>query len=156
MKYNIKKILTVIVLVGCLFLLTGCGTKKKIDVERFTKVAKDKGYEIVDVSEQYKAYPFIKSGTVSSSDKNWQVEFYVLEDEVAAKNMFNTNKSKFDKEKNGSKTYSEVNMKNYNTYTLKANGQYMYLSRVENTLIYCNVKSEYEKDAKELIKALGY
>ena len=156
MKSSIKKTLIGILLISCLFIITGCGNKKTTDVEKFTKLAKDKGYNIVDVSEQYSSYEYIKSGTVASSENNWQVEFYVLEDEAGAKNMFNINKSKFDKERHESKTYSEVSMKNYDIYTLKANDQYMYLSRIDNTLIYCNVKTKYEKAAKAFIKELGY
>ena len=30
------------------------------------------------------------------------------------------------------------------------------VARVDNTLIYCNVKADYEKEAKDLIKDLGY
>jgi hypothetical protein len=156
MNNNIKKILTGVVLISCLVLLTGCGTKKSINVEQFTKIAKEKEYEVVDISKQYESYGYIKSGTVALSNKKWQVEFYVLEDETGSKNMYNVNKNKFKQEQNGSKTYSEINMKNYDTYTLKANDQYMYISRVNNTLIYCNVQAKYEKDAKAFIKALGY
>ena len=156
MKNNIKKVLIGIILISSLFILTGCGNKKAIDVETFTKVAKDKGYEIVDVSEQYASYQYIKSGTVASSNKQWQVEFYVLEDVAGSKNMYNINKIKFEKEKHDSKTYSEVSMKNYDTYSLNTDKQYMYLSRIDNTLIYCNVQLKYEKDAKAFIKKLGY
>ena len=151
-----NKLLLGIILLSTIVLLTGCGNKKSIDVEGFTKIAKDKGYEVVDVSEQYSAYSYIKSGTVATSSNEWQVEFYVLEDEAGAKNMYNINKAKFENEKRSSKTYSEVNIKNYSTYTLKANNQYMYLSRVDDTLIYCNVKTKYEKEAQEFIKELGY
>lgn len=151
-----KKILTGFILICSLFLLTGCGTKKSIDVEQFTKIAKDKGYEVVDVTEQYASFGYIKSGTVATDNYNWQVEFYILEDEVGAKNMFESNKTKFKKEKGNSNTYSEVNLKNYSTYTLKTNNKYKYLSRVDSTLIYCDVDAKYEKEAKAFIKELGY
>lgn len=157
MKNNgFKKVILSLVLISCLFILTGCGKKKAIDVDKFTKVAKDKGFTIVDVTDQYSEFEYIKSGTVATKDYKWQVEFYVLEDEAGAKNMYNINLNKFKNEKHSSKTYSEVNMKNYSTYSLKSGGQYMYLSRVDNTLIYCNVKADYEKEAKDLIKDLGY
>ena len=156
MKNNIKKILLVLVIISSLFILTGCGNKKPTDVETFTKVAKEKKYDVVDVSKQYEKYEYVKSGTVATSNKEWQVELYILEDEAGAKNMYNINKNIFNEEKKDSKTYSEVNMKNYDTYTLKANKKYKYLSRIDNTLIYCNVESKYEKSAKEFIKELGY
>ena len=99
MNNSMKKILLIIVFISSLFIITGCGNKKTVDVEAFTKIAKDQGYKVVDVSKA----------------------FY-----------------------------------NYNKYTLKANGQYMYLSRIDNTLLYCNVQTKYEKAAKKLIKKLGY
>ena len=156
MKNDLKKVLLVLVIISCLFILTGCGKKKPTDVETFTKIAKDKGYDVVDVSKQYAQYEYVKSGTVVTSNNDWQIELYILEDEAGAKNMYNINKNIFEKEKHDSKTFSEVTMKNYATYTLKANKQYMYLSRVDNTLLYCNIESKYENKAKEFIKELGY
>jgi predicted small lipoprotein YifL len=156
MNNKLKKVFLGLILLSSLFILTGCGKKEPIDVEQFTKKAKDKGYDVVDVSKQYEKYEYIKSGTVASSNNKWQVELYILEDETGAKNMYNINKNKFNKEKHNSKTYSEVTMKNYSKYTLKANNKYMYLSRVDNTLIYCDVESKYEEEAKKFIKELNY
>ena len=156
MNNSMKKILLIIVFISSLFIITGCGNKKTVDVETFTKIAKDQGYKVVDVSEQYSSYSYIKSGTAAKASEKWHIEFYILEDKVGAINMYNVNKDKFNEQKSDSKTYSEKAFYNYNKYTLKANGQYMYLSRIDNTLLYCNVQTKYEKAAKKLIKKLGY
>ena len=49
-----------------------------------------------------------------------------------------------------------VSLKNFESYTLKTNGYYKYVARIDNTLIYANVKEKYENNAKEFIKKLGY
>ena len=49
-----------------------------------------------------------------------------------------------------------TNGKNYETYELISNGYYMYVSRIDNTLIYAYNKIEYEKEVKQIIKELKY
>ena len=47
-------------------------------------------------------------------------------------------------------------MVNYSTYRVSSNNEYMYVSRVENTLLYLHIPDTYKKEATTLIDKLGY
>ena len=53
-------------------------------------------------------------------------------------------------------TESSANIGNYSTYGLTSNGYYMYVSRVDNTLLYAKVSTTYKDAVKSIIKDLGY
>jgi len=151
-----KNIYLAIIGLLCSIILTGCGNKKLITTSEFISVSKNLNYLITDVTSQYAQYGYIKDGTIAQSTDGWQVEFYVLEDESYAINMFNTNRTTFESNKGNSSTESSASMGNYSSYTLTSNGYYMHLCRVENTLLYVKVKDSYQKEVKEFINKLGY
>ena len=93
--------------------------------------------------------------TVAKND-GWQVEFYVLDTEQSAKGMYDTNKTIFENYESGNNVHATVTLKNYSTYMIKSSGYYMYLSRVDNTLLYVKVDDKYEDTVKSLVKDLGY
>ena len=41
-------------------------------------------------------------------------------------------------------------------YDLESGGYYMHLTKVDNTLLYVRVPSNYKENAKKIIKDLGY
>jgi len=47
-------------------------------------------------------------------------------------------------------------MGNNSKYTLKTNGEYKVVSRIEDTVIYVDVDEKYEDDVKEILKEIGY
>lgn len=136
--------------------LTGCGKKTAITTDDFITLSKSKGYAISDVTSQYESYGYINEGTVAQSKDGFQVEFYVLKDEVYATNMFNTNKTNFENSKGNSSTSSSSSMGNYSSYSLTSNGYYMHVCRVDNTLLYVRVKDTYKATVKDFIENLGY
>lgn len=151
-----SRIILCVVCLLMIFSLTGCGSKKAITTDDFKSIAESSSYSIADVTSQYAEFNFINEATVAQSSDGWQVEFYMLEDKENATNMFNTNKSDFESKKDGFVTESSVNMPNYSTYSLTSGGYYMYLCRVDNTLLYVKVLDTYKDDVKALIKKLGY
>ena len=138
-----------------LFLVTGCGNKKAITTSDFKSKAEKAGYQTADVYNQYKEFGYVKEATVATKD-GYQVEFYVLDNKSNAAGMFNTNKTTFENTKSGSATESSVELGNYSTYSLTSSDSYMYLSRVDNTLIYVKVPESAKDNVKSLIKELGY
>ena len=51
---------------------------------------------------------------------------------------------------------TEESSKEYEKYTLKSNFKYMYLVRVDNTIIQLNANEQDEKAVTEFVNALGY
>lgn len=153
---NKKIALAVIVSVLTLFILTGCGNKKAISTETFESVSKKHGNEITDLTEQYKDYGNFKNVMISKHGDDWKIEFYVLDSEESASNMFSVNKESFLKEKGNTNTESSIKSGNHESYTLTSNGYYMHLYRIDNTLLYVKVRKENKAAAQKLIKDLGY
>ncbi len=151
-----KKILGIVVGLLLMFVLTGCGSKTAITLEEFSSVAKEEGYSISDAMDQFVGIDYMKSATVAITEDNYQVEFYELDDDTHATAFFNNNKLRFEGLKGNASLESSIDMGNYSTYSLTSDGQYMYLSRVDNTLVYVDVKEEFKDEVKELIDKLGY
>ena len=151
-----RNILLVVLGFIVLFTLTGCGNKTVKATSDFKSIAESKGYTVSDVTSQYSSYPDVTEATVAQSSSGYQLEFYVLDEIENAKNMFETNRETFDQNKGSNYSHSEVNLGNYSTYSLTNDGYYMYLSRVENTLLYVRVPKSYKDDIKGFVKELGY
>lgn len=151
-----KKIIMLSVLFLSLLFITGCGNKTMIDTNEFKNKTNENGYTYTDVTSQFKDSVFIKEASIAGSIDGWQIEFYTLEDQNYASSMFEKNKLEFDNERGASSIKTSSSGKNYDRYSLTTSDLYMYLSRIDNTLIYVkeNVKN---KDAiSEFIKDLGY
>ena len=153
---RLKKVGIILTIVVMTFLLTGCGTKNVKTANDFIALAEDSNLSTKNVKEgQYASDNTIKDGYVAYNN-NWQIEFYVLDNESTASSNFDTNVKIFEDSKGNSSSYVSAEGKNYEAYTLISNGQYMYICRVENTFIYANVSEEYKDDVKSFIKEFGY
>ena len=51
---------------------------------------------------------------------------------------------------------SSISGKNYSKYTLEANGKYSVVSKINNTILYVNVDSQYKDTVKDIIDEIGY
>ena len=151
-----KTILFGVIFLLALITLTGCGNKKAITTEKFKNLAKSNNLEILNATDEFENYSQVKEATAAFKNNEWQVEFYVLDTKESAVGMFNTNKNIFDNSKNGVSSNFSVSLKNFESYTLKTDGYYKYVARIDNTLVYANVKETYETNAKAFIKKLGY
>ena len=153
---KIKKIGIILTVVVMTFLLTGCGTKSVKTTKDFTALANSYNLSTQNVKEsQYSSDDSIKEGYVAYNN-NWQIEFYVLDTVKTASSNYDTNVEIFNESKGNSSSYVEFEGKNYKSYSLTSNGQFMYICRVDNTFIYANVSEEYKDDVKAFIKEFGY
>lgn len=153
---KIKKIGIILTVVVLTFLLTGCGTKSVKTTKDFTALANSYNLSTQNVKEsQYSSDDSIKEGYVAYNN-NWQIEFYVLDTVKTASSNYDTNVEIFNESKGNSSSYVEFEGKNYKSYSLSSNGQFMYICRVDNTFIYANVSEEYKDDVKAFIKEFGY
>ena len=151
-----KKVLFVICSVVMMFTLTGCMKKEKLSTRDFIDIVEKNDCITADVASQFSSYDYVEQATIAKCENNWQIEFYVLEDNSYAKGMFENNKKIFEDLKVSMSTEASTNLGNSSTYSLTSNGYYMYLSKIENTLLYVKVKDTYKDNVKELVKELGY
>ncbi|MBP3799703.1 MAG: hypothetical protein ILA19_01850 [Bacilli bacterium] len=156
MKKVFKKITIFAVLLCTIIVVTGC-SKKVITAENFKNTMDSKGYNVVDVTDQFASQGTMKKGYVAlQKESKYQVEFFELETEVAAESMFETNKKRFEEMKGSSSAETSVDGSNYSKYTLSTGGKFKVVTRVENTLLYLDVDKEYKDEVGTIIDNLGY
>ena len=152
-----RNILLVILCFVVLFTLTGCFEATVKNTSDFKSLSERNKYTTSDVTSQYSADQNVKEATVAKISEDSQIEFFVLKDEVSAGKMFITNKIKIDNGKSGSSSTSySSNGPNYSTYSLSYSNKYMYICRVDNTLLYIKALSEFKDNIKKFVKEFGY
>lgn len=153
-----KKLLVVLSMFLVLFTLTGCflRPRKAATAEDFREVAKNNNLTIVDAYDQMSQYNVFKSALLAKSAEGWQVEFYILNTDADAQDMYDTNKKIFENSKTGTTRENYLTLKNYSMYNLISGDKYMYLGKIDNTMLYVKVDEKYTDNAKKIIKELGY
>ncbi len=151
-----RNILLVIICFVVLLTLTGCMEKTVKNANDFKSLAEKYKYTVSDVTSQYSVNQKVKNAIVAKSSQDFQIEFFVLEDEGSAGKMFYTNKATFESSKSGSITSSASSGEKFTTYGLTYNNKYMYLCRVENTLLSVNIPSNYKDNVNKFIEEFGY
>ena len=154
-----KKIL--IAISFCLVLaiaLCACETSKTaVSADDFKSKAEASGLMTEDNTAQFKDYDHVVSAItavkVENSSALWTTDFVVANSEDKAKGMFESNKEDFDKI---SGTSTSTSVGNYDTYERTGDGKYMYLCRVDKTLLYANVDEKYKDEFKAFAEKLGY
>ena len=137
-------------------LLTGCiGNKEKISSDQFIEFAAESEYEIIDKTKVLKDSN-IKKVILAKKSDDYQLEFYKLKGITEAIYMFNDNRKIFKISKNDTSTYTYTNLGNYSIYSLTNESYYMYLCRVDNTLLYVKVPVEYKDEVVEFSNKIGY
>lgn len=153
-----KKILIICGIVILTFIFTACGNKTAIDVNTFISTMESQDFYIKDVTDQYAGYEVFTSATLAiNPTSEYQIEFYTFVNDDMAKDSFNvTKKNQIEPYEEGSSSNVSVNTDKYSKYALTANGQYMFISRIDNTMVYVKAPDSYKDEVKKLIDKLGY
>ena len=88
----------------------------------------------------------------------WQIEFYVLDTEEDAITIYQKNITNYEDLKDTINTYSltEKTYRNGETYSLTTNTKYLYVSRIDRTVLFIYVPVEYRSKVSRFAKDLGY
>jgi hypothetical protein len=151
-----KKILFISTFLFICFALCGCTLKKNtITMEHLQEVSIAKEYEFMDITEQFQEDERIQNvGMVASN--YWHLEYYLFDNEESAMETFESNKKTFLTFKGNTSSEEESHFGNYETYGLTTITEYMYICRVENTLVFARVPVEYRSNVKSFVKNIGY
>lgn len=153
MKYNLFKRKFVFLVSMLIFILSGCGSKKPISLEEFTKKLTDKGYEITQITN-------INTNSINNliiaKKDDHQFEFCIAKDDDNAVYFYNQNKTEFEKYKGSVTTSSSKNIGNVSKYTLTSNGKYRVVSRIGNTVLFLESPIEYKDEIEKILKEIGY
>lgn len=149
-------IVAIILVIGGILFFTSSQTKKALTEEQFKEKVETKGYTIGEIQNDALNNESVKVAQVAiSSDYNSMIEFYILNDNEATNQFYNENKEKFHEKKETNEPI-ENKKNNYENYSLKANGKYMYIAKIDNTVLQLTVNEAEEQKVMELVKELGY
>ena len=138
-------------------LLFGCSNRKAITYNEFKKISEKEEYTVVEVTEQFKEYEYIKGAYLAvSSDANYQVELYLFDDAKGAKAFYDLNKEIFESQGSGNNLSTNVDSKKYNKYTLTTDSKYNTITRIDNTVLYSTSDKKYKDNIVKIVKKLGY
>lgn len=116
----------------------------------------EKGYNVLNVKEQFE-YDYIIDALIAvSSDKKYQIEFYVLSTDDYAINFYANNKTIFENSKTANNNETSVNLDNHSKYALTTNDKFKVVSRIKNTVIYLNIDEVYKNEVQNVLNSLGY
>lgn len=154
-----NKKISLVILIIMLFILSACNTKeerKPISSDSFKLVAEDDDYTVKDVTDTLKNKKGIKEAIVASVKTDYQIEYYVLDDNEIAQKMYTRNKNRFENVKSSLDKAEVTETDNYSEYKVTSRNRYMLVCKIDNTLIYASVEEKYKDNVTNLIKRLGY
>lgn len=138
------------------FLLCGCSLKKEaVEPEIFAASMSAQGYAAEDVTRDMGGKvegAVLAQGTGGA----YQIEFYKTATIEQAKLAFEQNKATFQAEKKLAASSFSTTGLNYEKYSIKSDGWYRYVCRVENTFVYASVPEEYKDAVKRAVESIGY
>ena len=147
---------TIFILLLCFFFICGCSNKmQSISVEDFHKVVQAYDYNYIDASRQFEEVENIVSVSMASTNV-WHIEFYVLNSQDSAIELYDVNQHSFLQAKTSTSYETEDHGKNFHQYSLTTSHYFMYLCQIDDTLLYARVPVEYRNKVSKLIHNLGY
>ena len=138
------------------FMLTGCGLNK-ITAEDFKRMAEEDGLTVSDITSSYSSYSYIKKIYIAKHSNGWKVEFYELDSEEKATQIYTTNKNKFlSSSPSTNSSSSTLTTDQGERYSLTVNGYYKHVCRIGDTFVYANINADYKDEAIKFLKKIGY
>ena len=117
-------------------------------------ISEENGLKVEDHSNNSNSSD-IKKLLVASKEDKYIVEYFELENDEFAKKNFDSRKETYDNT-NVIKSKITNSGSNFDTYALTANKRYIYLSRIDNTVLLLLADEKDKDDAKDLVKKYGY
>ncbi len=147
-----KSIFLLLGLIVISILLTGCEKKTPATIESFTELMEKKGYKIVDIRslEDYEEANAIVSAEIES---NTYLEFFDMKTEEDAERFYILNENNYEK---NARSHTSQTMGNYQKFTGIINNKYIVFARIDNTIIFSEVKPKLKNTINKLVKELGY
>lgn len=157
MKKRIKYISILLLLI--IFSLMGVSHINKtriLSLDKFTSIVNKESLKTVNVKEQLENETIKDAIVAYNKYGDYQIEYIIFNDIESAKSAFLINKNEFKTFKDENTLENNTNKKNSSIYELTTNDKYMYISRINNSLIYINTDITYIEEAKNIIEKLNY
>lgn len=149
-----KKVLYVLLGVLMVFSLTGCKNKTVLTIDEFNQKSENYGCNIQELNSGSLEENTVIDYSLVRCLNQWNVYFFKFESTTAAENKYKEYEEIIDSSDSSVKT--KINIKNYSTYSAQNGNSYIYISRVDDTLMQIETNAKYKDDVKDYAKKLGY
>ena len=149
---QMRKNITKICLILCIFLITSGCEKGSINSNVFSAYFKNKNYEILDLSSQYREIKGVSNVFVAKKS-DYQIEYFVFDDSSSALNSARQNYDIFiSMNLKGKKNQGD----NFFKFSFSNSAYYVVISQIENTVIYAQVPLAYQNEVDNYLKEINY
>ena len=150
-----KRINKVLIILFMGIILTGCGSHKVYSIESFNNIIKNEKMAVYNPTKQLPSSAHIKEGSIGLNDNKWRIEYYIFDDEENAKKIYDDNQTLFAASDGINQQY-KVNQEHYSKYYAITNKEYMFVSRVKNSVLFAKIDKQYQSDIERIINKMGY
>lgn len=142
------------VLVAILISVGGAGAKEPIGADEFEAKALAGGYTVqIGESDKDRQNVYI----AHDPKDGYQIVFYSFDGSASAQAFYRSKKSDFESIASGDDySTSSTSTSDREKYSASGKGRYMYVARIENTVVLVNVKADHKQEVKAFVKELGY
>ena len=146
MKTIIKNVSLLLIILT----LFGCVNKKAIKVDEFDEFFTNEGFEVTNAYDQLVKKDNIKGTYIAKNDRI-QIELYVLNTIENAKKFYLEDVKYFKKE-----NVSNDKDHNYESFSLEEDGKYIYISRIDKTVIFSINDIKYKDEINDILEKINY
>lgn len=162
-KQQIKPAKLVIMLILVIFIISGISfinynrSKPSISAETFVQSMTDKNFSITDRTDKYSDYGYVEHAYIAiSSDFANQIEFYSLSDIDKGKEFYKEKKKELKESRRKGESKKSNDYRYYNKFVLSSDDQYKMLYRINDTVVYVDVRTKYKDEILNILKDIGY
>ena len=147
-----KKTLTIIMLLACIFTLTACGKNMNVKESDMTNELTKMGFDVNDITDSIEDSDIKMVKT--ANNRKYQLEYYVFKTEETAKKAYKNNANVF----KARKKYKgkEKSSAGYDCYIQTTDAYYNRVERIKNKLVYVSVSLNYKSDVKKTLSKIGF
>ena len=147
-----KKTLTIIMLLVCIFTLTACGKNMNVKESDMTNELTKMGFDVNDITDSIEDTDIKMVKT--ANNRKYQFEYYVFKTEETAKKAYKNNANDF----KARKKYKgkEKSSAGYDCYIQTTDAYYNRVERIKNKLVYVSVSLNYKGDVKKTLSKIGF
>lgn len=147
-----KKIFITILLMICLFSVTGCFNKEKINTNELREKLETNGFVVVDNTEKLEDFPG-DSALVATNNSGYAIMLLSFPSVDVAKSSYEKLCAQAEEDNAKTKT---VTIGNYSEYTLESKNNYYYILRVDDRILVAYGTVSKKAEIKSKLKELGY
>ena len=135
--------------------LTGCGSRTPTTAEVFTQTMEEAGFTIYDITEEDAIAAYATKILVATNNR-FRLEFYELNDEETGQLLYDALANALEDQHSTKLMSTKLSMGNYDYFAFTSGDDFHLVTRIDNTILFCDISKDYKSDVLEFVKTFGY